>query len=99
MNYLTNDLKIIIMSLRYAALEDHMNKKMTWEQMKEKYPNEWLLIFDYVTDDSGHIITGVVNRHSKNKNEVYKPLDTNKSAAFRYTGESSFSGLRSHAKQ
>ena len=35
----------------------------------------------------------------KIKNDVYKLPTLNKSSAFRYTGKSTFTGLRSHAKQ
>ncbi len=75
-----------------------MGKKITWEKMKQKYPNEWLLIVDFDLDDSGHLKKGVVERHSKNKDQVYDSPSFNKPAAFRYTGESNFSGLRSHAR-
>jgi len=70
---------------------------MTWEEMKFSYPDEWLLIVDYDLDETGHLIKGVVKRHSKSKIKVYDTRVHNKSAAFRYTGESTFSGLRSHA--
>jgi hypothetical protein len=73
-----------------------MANKMTWEEMKKNYPDEWLLIVDYDLDESGHLKNGIVERHSKIKNEVYNPPAINKSAAFRYTGESTFSGLRNH---
>jgi hypothetical protein len=74
-----------------------MGEKMTWEEMKRLYPDEWLLIVDYILDETGHLVNGVVERHSKSKMNVYQTPLQNKSAAFRYTGESTFSGLRSHA--
>lgn len=74
-----------------------MSKKITWEKMKKKYPNEWLLIVDYDLDDSGHLKNGVVERHSKSKDQLYNSPSPDQPAAFRYTGESTFSGLRSHA--
>lgn len=78
---------------------ENMANKMTWQEMKESFPDEWLLIIDYETDDMGYIITGVVARHSKNKEEVYKLPALNKSCAFRYTGESKFpGGFRAYAE-
>jgi hypothetical protein len=74
-----------------------VGKKITWNAMKEAFPNEWLLITDFELDQSGHVIAGVVNRHSKNKNDVYRLPALDKATAFRFTGESSFGGLRSHA--
>jgi len=73
-----------------------MTKTITWEEMKSEYPDEWLLIVDFDLDETGHLKRGVVKRHSKIKKEVYSPGIINKSAAFRYTGESTFSGLRSY---
>ncbi len=65
--------------------------------MKKKFPDEWLLITDFDLDKSGHIIAGIVNRHSKEKEDVYRLTALGKSTAFRFTGESNFGGLRSHA--
>jgi len=76
-----------------------MGNKMTWEDMKKKYPDEWLLIVDFEVDHSGHIVSGIVERHSKEKDDVYRLPALNKSSAFRYTGESDFAGLRSHAEK
>ncbi|HCU25340.1 MAG TPA: hypothetical protein DF383_09995 [Deltaproteobacteria bacterium] len=73
------------------------NQKLSWEEMKRNYPEEWLLIVDYELNERGDITTGVVLRHSASKDDVYLPLASPQNTAFRYTGESSFSGLRSHA--
>ena len=76
-----------------------MGKKITWREMKKRYPDEWLLIVDFELDNSGHLLAGVVNRHSKEKDDVYRPPALNRPSAFRYTGESDFAGLRSHARK
>ena len=47
-----------------------MMKKMSWEEMKKTFPDEWLLIVQYELDNSGHLIAGIVDRHSKEKDEV-----------------------------
>lgn len=70
-----------------------MNKKMTWEEMKRAYPDEWLLITDYERDRVGNVIAGIVERHSANKDDVYQLPRIKKNAAFEYTGESTFRGL------
>lgn len=76
-----------------------MEIKITWEEMKQYYPNEWLLIIDYDTDECGHILAGTVARHSTDKDEVYRLPALNKSSAFKYTGESTFpGGWRAHAE-
>ena len=74
-----------------------MGEKITWDDMKKEFPDEWLLITDFDLDKSGHIIAGIVNRHSKDKDNVYGLPALNKPTAFRFTGESNFGGLRSHA--
>lgn len=74
-----------------------MDQKMTWEEMKKAYPDEWLRVTDYEIDARGRLVTGQVLYHSQSKHEVYsKPL-SGKSEAFWFTGKSTFSGLRSHA--
>jgi hypothetical protein len=74
-----------------------MKDKITWDEMKKYYPDEWLLITDFDLDRSGHILDGIVNRHSKDKDDVYRLPALKRPTAFRYTGESTFSGLRSHS--
>ncbi len=49
-----------------------MSKKMTWEEMKKAFPDEWLLITDYERDRYGNVKVGVVERHSTDKDEVYR---------------------------
>ena len=74
------------------------SQKMTWEEMKKTFPDEWLLVVDYEVDSSGHLVAGVVLRHSKSTDEVCAmPAPEKKDFALRYTGESTFAGLRSHA--
>ncbi|MBI2336691.1 MAG: hypothetical protein HYU97_08025 [Deltaproteobacteria bacterium] len=75
-----------------------MERIMTWEEIKESFPNEWLRVVDYEIDESGKLKSGKVLYHSPSKHEVYsKPL-SGQSEAFWYTGKSSFSGLRSHVE-
>ncbi len=76
-----------------------MERRMTWAEMKQQFPNEWLLIVDYDIDESGHLIAGIVVRHSAEKDEVYRLPALKKSSAFKYTGESTFlGGWRAHAE-
>lgn len=75
-----------------------MGQKMTWEEMKKAFPDEWLLITDFELDAFGNITSGIVERHSANKDEIYKLPRLKKDVAFEYTGESTFRGFRSHAE-
>ncbi len=40
-----------------------MGKKITWDDMKKEFPDEWLLITDFDLDKYGHIVAGIVDRH------------------------------------
>ena len=75
-----------------------MGKKMTWEEMQQQFPNEWLRIIDFDVDEAGHLVAGIVDRHSQDKDVVYRLPALHQPTAFRYTGESTFAGLRSHAE-
>ncbi len=73
-----------------------MREKITCEEMIIKYSDEWLLIIDFETDKSGHLLSGVIERHSPDMNEITKLPLIKKQTAFRYTGQSSFMGIRSY---
>lgn len=76
-----------------------MGQKMTWEEMKKAYPDEWLLIVDFEDDESGNLISGVVERHSKDDREVFRLPALDRPGAFKYTGECKFpGGWRAHAE-
>jgi len=64
--------------------------------MERDYPDEWLLISEMERDNLGRLKSGVVERHSKIKEEVYRRPPLNKPTLFRYTGISTFSGFRSY---
>ncbi len=73
--------------------------RKSWDEMERDYPDEWLLISEMERDELGRLKSGVVERHSKEKEEVYRQPSLDKPTAFRYTGVSTFSGLRSHAQK
>lgn len=75
-----------------------MERKMTWQEMQQTFPNEWLLITEYEIDQYGQVAAGIVTRHSTNKDAIYQLPAINKPAAFEYTGESTFRGFREHAE-
>jgi hypothetical protein len=75
-----------------------MDERKTWDEMKLEFPDEWLLITDIERDAMGNFNSGVVVRHSPDREDVYRKPSLDKPTAFRYTGESTFSGLRSHVQ-
>jgi hypothetical protein len=77
---------------------NHNPNKITWEEMKKTYPDEWLMITDYERDQYGNIRVGIVERHSPSKDDVYALPSINKDVAFEYSGQSTFRGFRDHAE-
>ena len=43
-------------------------------KLKQRYPKEWLLLTDVVTDELTHPIRGRLVVHSKNRDEIYDRL-------------------------
>lgn len=74
-------------------------QRMTWDEMKTAFPDEWLLITDFETDSSGHLLAGIVVRHSKDDKVVFALPALSQDTAFRYTGESTFRGFRDHVER
>ena len=75
-----------------------MQREMiTWAEMQHRYPDQWLLITDYEVDSAGQLLSGVVEHHSADMHQIAQAPSDRKRIAFRFTGESSFMGLRSHA--
>jgi hypothetical protein len=76
-----------------------MGRRMTWEEMKKTFPDEWLLVTEYEADEYGNVKSGHVERHSRDDREVFRPPALKESCAFVYTGESTFpGGWRAHAE-
>ena len=45
---------------------------LTFAEMVEKYPKQWLFIVDYEADPNPNIISGVVAKHSQSREEISK---------------------------
>lgn len=75
-----------------------MGQKMTWKEIEEKYPNEWVLAIDYEMNDEGEVAQATIVAHSTDKDEIYSHrVDADKIGIW-FTGESQFRGFRSHAE-
>ena len=72
--------------------------KKTWNEIKQQYPNEWVLITDFEQDEYGNFKAGIVVNHSVDEDNIYKKPLLDKPTALFFTGESTFSGLRSHVQ-
>lgn len=64
------------------------DKSLTIEEIKEKYPNEWVLIEYEEIDPEFNVVKGHVIAHSPIKEEIYKTLmeTRGKNIAIEYTG-------------
>lgn len=66
-----------------------MAESITFQQMKEQYPDQWLLVTTVETDDDMNLVRGEVLAHSVNRDEIYRRLldVTGKNVAIEYTGD------------
>jgi hypothetical protein len=47
---------------------------LTKEQMKERYPNQWLLVTEYEVDSATSLRKGRVIAHSKGRDDIRRAL-------------------------
>ncbi|MDE0087314.1 MAG: hypothetical protein OXU23_16450 [Candidatus Poribacteria bacterium] len=64
-------------------------ERLTIAEMERKYPNEWLFIIEPKTrENTTHLVSGIVQGHSKSRNDVYEASRKFKGdAAIRWTGD------------
>ncbi len=64
-------------------------ERMTVEEMTKKYPNEWLFIIEPETrPNTTHLVSGIVQVHSKSRDDVYEAsMKFKGDAAIRWTGD------------
>ncbi len=62
---------------------------MTFEEIKQNYDGEWVLIAYTETDKDLQVIKGEVIAHSTNKEEIYQALESSKHQplAIEYMGQ------------
>lgn len=62
---------------------------MTLEEIKQQYPNQWVLIEFTKLDDELNVVDGRVLAHSPSRDEIEKELATlrNERIAVEFTGE------------
>ena len=75
---------------RTGLQEETMSKKLTWQEIEERYRGEWVELIDYEWDLAEiNPLAGVVRVHSKNRKEFDKLLlqDRPKDSAVIYIGK------------
>ena len=67
-----------------------MGQKMTWKEIKETFPDEWVAVVNYTSDEVGDV-DGEVITHSTDKDAFYGELKSivpkYHAVAVKYTGE------------
>ena len=67
-----------------------MGRKMTWEEIKKQYPDEWVAVVNYESDEVGNV-DGEVAIHLSDKDEFYRELSDvlsqHRNVAVKFTGE------------
>jgi len=66
-----------------------MTDILSFEEMHQRYPGEWLLIAYTELDDELNVIRGEVLAHSPNRDDIYAAISSKngKSVTIEYTGE------------
>jgi hypothetical protein len=68
-----------------------MGEKMTWEEIKKNFPNEWVAVVNYTSNSATGGVDGEVVFHSNNKDKFYEKakdvIVKYHGMAMRYTGE------------
>jgi hypothetical protein len=63
-------------------------QRMTYEEIKKTYPDEWVLIDDIEVDKFLEIVSGVVVAHSRSRDEIGRVMLENPgNYGIRYTGK------------
>jgi hypothetical protein len=65
------------------------NPILTLEQIRQQYPQQWVLIADPELDENLEVIRGEIVFTTPNKEELYQHLSLckNRNSALEYTGE------------
>ena len=65
-----------------------VNKRLTVDQMTEKYPNQWLFIVKpEICERTSQLISGIVQVHSSSRDDIHKvSKEFVGGAAIRFTG-------------
>jgi hypothetical protein len=63
-----------------------MDKRLSWDEVKKLYPDEWVCLVDVEWPDMGEITSGVVYAHDPKHKALIEKQKHLKSAAILWTG-------------
>lgn len=64
-----------------------MDERLSWDEVKKLYPNEWVCLVDVERPNMGHVVSGVVYAHDPNHNALLEKQKHLKAAAILWTGK------------
>ncbi len=70
-----------------------MTEKLTWDEIKQRYPDEWVALVDYDWPAEDEVKAGVVFAHSASRSSLLEMEKGLKRAAVLFTGERSLEPL------
>ncbi len=69
-----------------AASIDQLREKLDWDEIKRRYPDEWVAMVDY-DKENHHVVAGVVVSHSSDQREALAMAGSPPKMAFLWTGK------------
>jgi len=64
-----------------------MGERLSWDEVKERYPNEWVCLVDIERPNMGHVVSGVVHAHDPKHQALLEKQRGLKHAAILWTGK------------
>ena len=82
-------IRSLLLGPRPAGNSQRRDRTMTLEEIKQRHPNQWVLIEFSKLDDELKVIDGKVIAHSRSRKRIEKKLATlrNEKIAIEFTGE------------
>lgn len=62
-------------------------EKLPWDEIRRRYPDEWVVLVDYSLDEDEQLTAGVVFAHAPDKGELKAAMAEPYDAAVLFTGE------------
>jgi hypothetical protein len=85
---------VITKTIAAGVVGEAVNENLTIEEIESRFPSEWILIEDPVTDEKLELRGGMVRWHSADRDEMYRKALESRAPriAFLYTGKMPLNG-------
>ena len=64
-----------------------MDERLSWEEIKKRFPNEWVCLVDVDRPNMGHVVSGVVYAHDPQHNVLLEKQKHLEFAGIHWTGK------------